>query len=85
MIMVRIVDFATFKNLGVKTTMLTRRNVRKYPWTSPNEKIHNQIYHILKDCKCYSSLLDLDLLRSLIMRLLITVCWLQKLLKNSST
>jgi len=43
---VRIVNFATSKNL-VKSTMLPQRNIHKYTWTFPDGKIHNQIDHIL--------------------------------------
>ena len=39
---VRIVNFATSKNL-VKSTMFTHRNIRKYTWTSPEGKTHNQV------------------------------------------
>ena len=46
---VRIVNFATSKNLVVKNTMFPRRNIRKYTWTSPDEKTHNQIDHRLID------------------------------------
>ena len=46
---VRIVNFATSKNLVVKNTMFLRRNIHKYTWTSPDGKTHNQIDHILID------------------------------------
>jgi hypothetical protein len=44
---VRIVNFATSKNLVVKSTMFPHRNIHKYTWTSPDGKTHNQIEHIL--------------------------------------
>jgi hypothetical protein len=44
---VRLVNFATSKNLRVKSTMFLYRNIHKYTWTSPDGKIHNQIDHIL--------------------------------------
>ena len=44
---VRIVNFATSKNLVVKSTMFPHRNIHKYTWTSPDGKTHNQIDHIL--------------------------------------
>ena len=44
---VRIVEFATLKNLVVKTTMFPHRNFHKYTWTSPDGKTHNQTDHIL--------------------------------------
>jgi len=35
---VRLVNFATSKNLVVKSTMFPHRNIRKYTWTSPEGK-----------------------------------------------
>ena len=46
---VRLVKFATSKNLVVKSTMFPHRNIHKYTWTSPDGKTHNQIDHILID------------------------------------
>jgi hypothetical protein len=43
----RLVNYATSKNLRVKSTMLQHRNIHKYTWTSPDGKTHNQIDHIL--------------------------------------
>ena len=51
---VRIVNFATSKNLVVKSTMFPHRNIHKCTWTSP----HNQIDHILIDRRRHSSLID---------------------------
>jgi hypothetical protein len=44
---IRIVNFATSKNLVVKSVMFPHRNIHKYTWT--NGKTHNQIDHILID------------------------------------
>jgi endonuclease/exonuclease/phosphatase family metal-dependent hydrolase len=55
---VRIVNFATSKNLVVRSTMFQRRNIHKYTWTSPDGKTHNQIDHILVDKRWHSSILD---------------------------
>jgi hypothetical protein len=46
---VRLVNFATSKNLRVKSTMFPHRNIHKYTWTFSDGKTHNQIDHILVD------------------------------------
>jgi hypothetical protein len=46
---VRVVNFATSKNLVVKSTMFPHRSIHKYIWTSPNGNIHQQFDHILID------------------------------------
>jgi endonuclease/exonuclease/phosphatase family metal-dependent hydrolase len=55
---VRVANFATSKNLVVKSTMFPQRNIHKYTWTSPDGKTHNQIDHVLIDRKLHSSILD---------------------------
>jgi len=55
---VRIVTFATSKNLVVKSTMFPHQNIHKYTWTSLDGKTHNQIDHILIDRRRHSSILD---------------------------
>jgi hypothetical protein len=40
---VRVVNFATSKNLTVKSTMFPHRNIHKFTWTSPDGWTHNQI------------------------------------------
>ena len=54
----RIVNFATSKNLVIKSTMFPHRNIHKYTWTSPDGNTHNQIDHILIDRRRHSSILD---------------------------
>jgi hypothetical protein len=54
---VRIVNFATSKNLAVKSMMFPHRNMHKYTWTSPDGKTHKQIEHILIDWRWHSSIL----------------------------
>ena len=44
-----IVNFATSKNLVVKSTMFPHLNIHKCIWTSPDGQTHNQIDHILID------------------------------------
>jgi hypothetical protein len=54
---VRVVNFATSKNLSVKSTMFPHRNIHKVTWTSPDGRTHNQIGHILIDRRRHSSIL----------------------------
>ena len=54
----RIVNFATSKNLVVKSTMFPHRNVPKYTWISPDGKTLNQIDYILIAMRWHSSILD---------------------------
>jgi endonuclease/exonuclease/phosphatase family metal-dependent hydrolase len=60
---VRLVNFATSKNLRVKSTMFPHSNIHKYTWTSPEGKT-NQINHILVDRRRHSNVLDVRLLRA---------------------
>ena len=55
---VRTVNFATSKNVVVKSTMFPHRDIHKHTWTSPDGKTHNQIDHILIDRRRQSSVLD---------------------------
>jgi exonuclease III len=55
---VRVVNFATPKNLVVKSTMFLLRKIHKYTWTSPEGKTHNQTDHVIIDRKQHSSILD---------------------------
>jgi hypothetical protein len=55
---VQAVNFATSKNLTVKSTMFPHSNIHEYTWTSPDGQTHNQIDHILIDMRRHSSVLD---------------------------
>jgi hypothetical protein len=55
---VRILYFATSKNLAVKSTIFLNHNIHKYIRTSPGGKPHNQIENILIDRQKHSSVLD---------------------------
>jgi hypothetical protein len=57
---VRIANFATSKNLVVKSMIFLHQNIRKYTWTSPDGKTHNQIDHILIDRRWHLSILDVQ-------------------------
>jgi hypothetical protein len=56
-IVVRVLNFATSKNLVVKSTVFAR-DFHKYTWTSPEGKRHNQTDHFLTDRRLHSSILD---------------------------
>jgi hypothetical protein len=55
---IRVVNFATSKNLVFKSTMFPHRYIHKYTWTSPEGKIHNQIDQVLIHRTRHSSILD---------------------------
>jgi len=55
---VRIVNFATSKNLVVKSMMFMQQNVRKYTRTSADGKTDNQIDHIVIDRRWHLIILD---------------------------
>jgi hypothetical protein len=55
---VRIVNFATYKNLVAKSTIFPHRKIHKHTWTSPERNTHNQIDHILIHTRRHSSILD---------------------------
>jgi hypothetical protein len=46
---VRVVHFATSKNLIVKSTTFPHRDIHKYTWTSSEGVTHNQIDHVSID------------------------------------
>jgi hypothetical protein len=54
---VRVVNFATSKDLVVNSTTFRHRNIHKYTWTSPDGRTHNQIDHVLIDRRWHSSIL----------------------------
>jgi hypothetical protein len=55
---VRVVNFATSKNLVFRSTVLSHRNNHKCIWTSPEGMTHNQIDHALLNRRRHSSILD---------------------------
>jgi hypothetical protein len=58
MIMVKVVNSATPKNLIDKSTTFSHRDIHKHTWTSPDGVTHNQIDHVLRDKRWHSSVLD---------------------------
>jgi hypothetical protein len=61
---VRLVNFSTSKNLRVRSTMFSIRNIYKYTWTSPDGKTHNQVDHILVDRQRHLNVLDVRSFRA---------------------
>jgi hypothetical protein len=55
---VRVVNFATLKNLIIKSTTFSHRNIQKHIWTSPDDITHNQIDHVLIEKRRHSNILD---------------------------
>jgi hypothetical protein len=55
---VRVVNFATSKNVVVKSTMFPRRRIHKCIWTSPERNTHNRIDRVLIGRRRHSSILD---------------------------
>jgi len=77
---VRIVNFATPKNLVVKSTMFPHHDIHKYTWTSPDGKTYNQIDRMLIDRRWHSSMLDVRSCRGADCGTdHYTIWWLQKL------
>ena len=60
---IKLVYFATSKNLIVKSTNFPHRTIYKYTWTSPDGVTHNQIDHVLVDKRRHSSIIEVRSLR----------------------
>jgi hypothetical protein len=60
---VRVVNFATLKNLIVKRMSFPHCDIHKHTWTSPDGVTHNQIYHVLIDKRQHSNILDVQSFR----------------------
>jgi hypothetical protein len=58
----RIVNFATSKNLVVKSTMFPHRNIHKYTSNSIAGKTRNNIDHILIDRQGHSIIINVRLM-----------------------
>jgi hypothetical protein len=61
---IRVVNFATSKNLTIRSTMFPHCSIHKYTWMSLDGKTHNQIDHILVDRRRHSSVLDVRSFRA---------------------
>jgi hypothetical protein len=60
---VRVENFATSKNLIVKSTSFPHHDIHKHTWTSPDGVTHNQIDHVLIDKRRNSNILDVHSFR----------------------
>jgi endonuclease/exonuclease/phosphatase family metal-dependent hydrolase len=60
---VRVVNFATSKNLIVKSTTFPCHDIHKHTWTSPDGVTHNQVDHVLIDKRQHSNILDVQSFR----------------------
>jgi hypothetical protein len=61
---VGLVNFATSKNLRVKSMMFPHHNIHKYTWTSPDGKTRNQIDHILVERRRHLNVLGIRSFRA---------------------
>jgi hypothetical protein len=61
---VRVVNFASSKNLIFKCMMFPHCSIHKFTWTSPDGKTHNQIDHSFVDRRRHSSILDVRSFRA---------------------
>jgi hypothetical protein len=77
---VRVVNFATSKNLIVKSTIFPHHNIYKFTWTSPDGKTHNQIDHILIRDSIQVYLMSDHSGEQVV--ILTTIWWWQKLRRN---
>ncbi|XP_058064590.1 craniofacial development protein 2-like, partial [Anopheles bellator] len=59
----RLIDFATSKNMAVRSTCLQHSLLHKYTWRSPNQT-ETQIDHVLVDCRHFSDITDVRSYRS---------------------
>jgi hypothetical protein len=75
---VRVVNFATSKNLIVKSARFPHRKIHKFTWTSSDGKTHSQIDHSLIEKRRHSSVLDVRSFREQTVILTI-IWWWQKL------
>jgi hypothetical protein len=55
---VRVVKYATSKSLIFNSKMFPQHSIHKYTWSSPDEKTHNQIRHVLIHNRQYWNIVD---------------------------
>jgi hypothetical protein len=76
-------NFATSKNLIIKSTVFPYCNIHKYSytWNSPNGKKHNQTDYVLIDKRRHSSIVDVRSIRGADSDTI--MWWMQKLQAGS--
>jgi len=55
---VRVINFATGKNLIIKSTYFKHKSIHKQTWISPDGNTLNQIDHVLVDKRRHTNVLD---------------------------
>jgi hypothetical protein len=78
---VTVANFATSRNLIVKSIIFPHRNIHKFTWTSPDGKTEKQIDHTLADRRWHLSALDVRSFRAADV-ILTTIWWWQKLVRD---
>ena len=54
----RLIDFATSKNMAIRSTQFQHSLLGKYTWRSPNGRDETQIDHVLIDGRHFSDIID---------------------------
>ena len=80
----RFVSFCAANNLAIVLTMFPPKNIHKYTWTAPNERVRDQVDHVAVISKFQRSVRDTrsytgedsgsDLTTSALSQLLVFVC-----------
>jgi hypothetical protein len=68
---VRVVHFATSKNITLKCTLFAHRNIHPHTWIPFDEKIHIHINHVFIHKSWHSNMVDIHLLEDLTVTLTI--------------
>ena len=66
-------NFATSKNLIVKSTKFPHRNIHEYTWTSPDGITQSQIDHVAVNKRRQSSIIRVRSLRGMIVIVIVII------------